>query len=269
MAATDVQVNRLAGVLFGVCFASAAMLVGFDQFTKPLIQKAQAEKTERARKGVLPAGTEKLDQDFRKDEEAGTPHPFTLDLSASWDPQSGELVKILDRDQEKAKAIQVYRGYDKAGKVTGYALVGELPDGYSGDIRFILGVRYDPEIDGFRVSGSKILSHKETPGLGANIISVTYEEDQKAAEEHRDAVPYFLARFVDRKLEEVGLAKDGHPGNIEALTAATITSRAFAGAVRRILELCNRNKAALLHPAGSGGGQATVPVPDRTTERRG
>lgn len=266
MSGPQVDFGRLSGVLFGVCFMSAGLLVGLDQVTGPVIQANQEAKTKRALLSVLPPGTKKTDQAPAKGAEPGPHAPFTLSLADEWSAQQSDLVKILDRDQEKAQAVEVFRGYDDGGAVTGYAMVFELPDGYSGDIRFMVGVRYDEAIGGFRLAGSNILVHKETPGLGANIVHVDYAEKKKAAEEDRAPVPNFLGKLVGRDKGQFGLTKDGVEGGVDSLTAATITTRAYANALARILEMCDRNKDQLLQ-GGPGGQHATRVVP--ATEGRG
>jgi len=50
-----------------------------------------------------------------------------------------------------------------SGHVVGIILPAVTPEGYSGDISMIIGIRTDGSIAGVRV-----LSHKETPGLGDN-----------------------------------------------------------------------------------------------------
>ncbi len=255
MAADSIGPGRLGGVLFAVCFGSAVLLVGVDSQTRPTIDRNQAEKTRRARLGALPSGTVKVDQDSEA---------IVLDLSADWAQNAADLAKVLDRQQEELKKVTVFRGYDQAGTVTGYAVVCELPDGYSGDIRFILGVRFDAASDGFQVAGSKILVHKETPGLGANIQFADYAEVQAASKEGREPIPNFLRRFIGRGAEAVRLKKDGFPDGIDAITASTITSRAYTNAVRRVLELFDRNRDRVL-----GDRQAAMPAKVPAPEGRG
>jgi len=68
-----------------------------------------------------------------------------------------------------------------------------------------------------KILGVHILEHLETPGLGARSTEVRPDEDE----------PWFLRQF--KGLDSVALKKDG--GNIDAITAATITSRAITDAV--------------------------------------
>ncbi len=99
------------------------------------------------------------------------------------------------------------------GDVVGYAVETATKSGFSGEFRLMVG--FSP--DG-KVVGVKVLQHAETPGLG----------DKMAAEGN----PLF-ASFEGRSPGDMTLAvrKDG--GDVDALTAATITSRAYVDAVAR------------------------------------
>lgn len=97
------------------------------------------------------------------------------------------------------------------GGVVGYAVVVE-ERGYGGKMRVVVGASPEGTVVGVRV-----VSQNETPGLGA-----------KVAEEA------FLGQFAGRRLEEIALKKDG--GEIEAVTGATISSRAVVRAVKSGLE---------------------------------
>ena len=79
--------------------------------------------------------------------------------------------------------------------------------GYGGAIDILLGI----ESDG-RLRGIRIISQQETPGLGAKII-----ESQ------------FLDQFAGLSVNEIALSRDG--GSVDAITGATISSRAVVEAV--------------------------------------
>jgi len=76
--------------------------------------------------------------------------------------------------------------------------------GYSGPIEMLMGFNLKGE-----VTGLKILNQIETPGLGSKI-----EED------------WFSKQFVKLKEEDLSFRKENPEGKIEAVTAATISSRA-------------------------------------------
>jgi len=80
--------------------------------------------------------------------------------------------------------------------------------GYGGAIDILVGLQPDGKLRGIR-----IISQQETPGLGAKISE-----------------PTFLDQFVGLSASEVELSKDG--GAIDAITGATISSRAVADEVR-------------------------------------
>lgn len=106
------------------------------------------------------------------------------------------------------------------------------PDGYSGRLRLLVAVRYSGELAGVRV-----LSHKETPGLG-------------------DAVDRTKSSWIDvftgKSLsdpDEAGWAvrKDG--GQFDQFTGATITPRAVVKAVHRALVYYQGHRDLLFTPA--------------------
>ena len=97
------------------------------------------------------------------------------------------------------------------GVLVGYAVEVE-ERGYGGKMRVLVGALPDGT-----VAGVRILSHGETPGLGARVTEEA-----------------FLEQFRGKELGGVVLKKDG--GEIEGVTGATISSRAVVRAVRSGLE---------------------------------
>jgi electron transport complex protein RnfG len=102
------------------------------------------------------------------------------------------------------------------------------PDGYSGNIQLIIGVNVDGSIAGVRV-----LSHRETPGLGDKI------ETQKS-----NWITGFEGKSLGNPIAERWTVKrDG--GEFDQFTGATITPRAVTRAVYRTLLYFKENKATL------------------------
>ena len=121
-----------------------------------------------------------------------------------------------------------YRGR-KDGEVSGIAFQVIAPDGYSGNIHLVIGI----DIDG-TVTGVRVTSHRETPGLG------DYIERAKSS---------WIEQFVGKSLtnpeaKHWRVAKDG--GQFDARAGATITPRAVVKAVRAALDYFARHRAALL-----------------------
>ena len=94
--------------------------------------------------------------------------------------------------------------------------------GFSGRIELMVGILEDGTIN-----NTAVLSHKETPGLGDKM-------DIKKSD--------FPAQFIGKNPESFKLkvTKDG--GDVDAITAATISSRAFCDAVKRASDTYNGEK---------------------------
>ena len=111
------------------------------------------------------------------------------------------------------------------GAVTGVILPATARDGYSGDIRLLVGIDRSGSIAGVRV-----LSHRETPGLGDKV------ELKKS--------PWILS-FDSKTLEAPSsdgwaVKKDG--GEFDAFTGATVTQRAVVSAVKSALDYAQTHK---------------------------
>ena len=125
---------------------------------------------------------------------------------------------------------EVRQGYRvrQGDSVVGVILPATARDGYSGDIRALVGIRKDGSIAGVRV-----VSHRETPGLGDKV-------DLRKSN--------WILGFNHRSLENPGMdgwnvAKDG--GVFDQFTGATVTPRAVTLATRRALEYATLHSAAL------------------------
>lgn len=121
---------------------------------------------------------------------------------------------------EKGIEIEVYKALNESGEVIGCA-IPVTSKGYGGDVSVMVGIS---SVDGGMVTGVEILSHSETPGLGANATS----ED-------------FRNQFKDNpSLHGFSVVKDGtggSEGKIDAITGATITSNAVTNAVNEALNI--------------------------------
>ena len=96
----------------------------------------------------------------------------------------------------------------------GYVITTTDKDGYGGDIQVSVGIQSDGT-----VTGVSFLSISETAGLG-----------MKAKE------PSFYEQYVGKNPTKFAVSKDGGDGEqIDALSGATITSRAVTGAVNAAL----------------------------------
>jgi len=121
-----------------------------------------------------------------------------------------------------ADSTEIYPAL-KNGAQVGAAVVGSSEKGFSGNIKIMVGFNADGTINNIAV-----LEQKETPGLGTKM------KDEK-----------FLQQFRTRNPSEFKLkvTKDG--GEVDALTGATITSRAFCEATQGAWEAFENNRKTL------------------------
>lgn len=99
----------------------------------------------------------------------------------------------------------------KNGAVVGYAVKTFTEKGFSG--KFTMMVGFNPKGE---IVNTSVLEHKETPGLGTKMKEAKF----------KDQFP-----GKNPSTNQLKVKKDG--GQVDAITAATISSRAFCDAVQR------------------------------------
>ncbi len=120
--------------------------------------------------------------------------------------------QVIDMRADPADAdpgLRIAIGYSDADKktVTGYAVPGISANGYAGDIRLMVGLTPDRVVVSYQV-----LAANETPGLGARLGDEA-----------------FVKQFSGKSGAALKVRKDG--GDIDAISGATITSRAVCDAI--------------------------------------
>ena len=113
----------------------------------------------------------------------------------------------------------------KDGELIGVAIETMTNKGFSGNVKIMVGLKPDGTIINY-----KVLEHKETPGLGTK-MDLWFKTDKKNQS--------ILAKHP--KNNNLTVSKDG--GEVDAITAATISSRAFLDAVRVAYETYQDNPA--------------------------
>ncbi len=125
-------------------------------------------------------------------------------------------------DLTNTKNVEVsnlYIAMDEDGNTVGYCAT-VLPEGYGGPVETIVGMDLTGTITGVKVTSNM----SETPGLGAKVTvkeNFTYQFEKRT--------PYFMVK------------RDG--GDIDAITSATITSRAVTEGVNAAAEVIEKNSA--------------------------
>ncbi len=199
----EVTSTRMILTMAAIGLLAGFLIVFTYRTTLPIIEKNRQEYLERAIFEVLP--------------DATTKKVFVV-------TPDGKLEPTTDIH---TKAPKVYAGYNAEGKLVGIALEAR-GQGFQDVISLIYG--YDPYKQA--IIGMKVLESKETPGLGSKI-----ETD-----------PEFLANFkaldvtitpegkIVHPIELVKKGKKTHDWQIEAITGATISSRAVTNILRKSTE---------------------------------
>ena len=137
---------------------------------------------------------------------------------------------MVDSETSLLRTREAEKGYRvrKSGAVVGVILPATARDGYSGDIRTLVGIRLDGSISGVRV-----VSHHETLGLG-DLVDLRRSD--------------WVRGFDNRSLTDppsIGWNVKKNGGVFDQFTGATITPRAVIHATRRALEYANLHKVSL------------------------
>ena len=164
--------------LGAICLVCAALLSSVNAMTAKRIARVQEQKTERAIAQVVPA----------------------------FEGAPVDTAVILDGTEYLVHKAMV------GDSIVGYA-IESVTTGFGGPINLMVGFSGDG-----RIYSTAVISHSETPGLGAKMI---------------DDESYFRTQFVGKKPSEYNLAVSKDGGDVDAITASTITSRAFTQAVAK------------------------------------
>lgn len=117
-------------------------------------------------------------------------------------------------DVDTVNNQRVFRAFDENNSLLGYAIeTDEL--GFGGLIKLMVGIDKDGNLVNY-----SILSHSETPGLGSK-MDKWFVEKSSVCGTPVSAAP-------------LSVTKDG--GSVDAITAATISSRAFLSAVNKAFD---------------------------------
>ncbi|MEW6713448.1 MAG: RnfABCDGE type electron transport complex subunit G [Candidatus Riflebacteria bacterium] len=178
--------------LFVVSAVAGILLAITEEITAPRIAENKKALLEQARKEVLPQAAVFSQNEFKS--------------------------------SESSTAVSYSAGFDQQGNMAG-VVVNVYPKGYAGAIEMVVGLNKDGKI-----AGVKILSQKETPGLGTKLADPVFLEPFKKLLSSKES-PVFMVK------------QDG--GDVDAITAATISSRAFCAGIRSSLDAFNLVKGQL------------------------
>lgn len=175
---------RLTVTLLAICAFVALALAGVNAITKDRIAAVKAEKTQKAIQAVL--------------------------------PQAGNVVEASSFEDETGMVTKVYTAsLGDTAAFYGYA-VEVVPSGFGGGITMMVGVD-----ENGKVLGISIISHAETPGLGA------------VASQNTDKGVAFRDQFVGLT---AGITIGSGENQIDSLSGATISSQAIVDGVNAALQ---------------------------------
>lgn len=198
MAKKESSLKNMLIALLVITAVSGGLLGLVYGMTKDAIAEVDQKKNEAAIQAVLPLNGEITYQadTLRYTDESGRETLFPCNLA-----------------------------YDANHNFQGVA-VKTSEGGFGGKIEMMVGFLADGTI-----KGTSVLSHAETPGLGANMTGK------------------FKDQFVDKNPASYKLTVTKDGGDVDAITAATITSRAFSKAVDKAYKAFEANKAKFITKA--------------------
>jgi electron transport complex, RnfABCDGE type, G subunit len=185
------EIIRPAVTLFLVCAVITGALAVVNDITGPIIEERDMAALQESLSTVLP-GAEEFSDAVSRDE-------------------------LINRGYKAGERISNLYQATAGGETVGY-VVEVVTKGYGGDISMLVGI--DSSLS---VTGVKIMSHSETPGLGAKA------DDEEYLKQYIGAIPGNLYHVVK--------TTPWNDGDIQALSGATVTSRAVANGVSEAASL--------------------------------
>lgn len=197
-------------ILCAITLILGAILAGVHTVTKKPIEDAQAKTNNEACQKVVETGATVGDDDAALVKEVNA-YFAEHDLS-NQKTSEGDLLSVY------VEVTQVHKVTDKDKKENGRVYLANAKKGYGGNISFALGVNGEG-----KVTGISITSESETAGLGANCENADWQKSFAGK-----VLPSDPAQNMYNKNEETD-------SQVQALSGATVTSRAITNAVKGIL----------------------------------
>ena len=183
---------NMALVLTLIAVVAGGILALINSITAPQIEKINEENLQNGIKEVMGGG----------DMQVSTPDTLVANIS------------------NKDKDFIVYHVSDSKGENLGTA-VQTSENGFGGELKILVG--FDPK---GTILGYTVLQHSETPGLGAK-AGLWFQKDGKG-----NIIGMNPGEKADNGKTKLAVSKDNDGGVVDAITASTITSRAFLLAIQ-------------------------------------
>ena len=207
-------------ILCVITLVLGGILAGVYTMTKGTIAQRQADTDSKACEKVIASVDGATVADAGDDAVAQANDFLTKHILNS----SKEVEEEQSESYSKYVNVTTVKKLQVNGSDAGYVYIADAKKGYCGSISFVLGV-YNGT-----VTGIEITSPSETAGLGANCESDSFKNkfalDKGLQYPSSDEIPMFY---------KAGTTPKDEKGQIEAMSGATVTSRAIANAVKGIL----------------------------------
>lgn len=207
------SISKNSAILATFAVITAALIAFTFQGTQPRIIEAERRAAQRALFEIVPQS--RHDNDLLSDILL-----LPLDQAAQLNVPEGANIHVARSEGEPVALI----------------IPTTATDGYSGDIRLLVGVNVDGSLAGVRV-----LSHKETPGLG----------DKIELGKNNWILGFNAKSLENPALEKWRVRKDG--GDFDQFAGATITPRAVVKQVKNVLQYVNTHREELKQRTRANG----------------
>lgn len=206
------------GIFLGITgLISALVLAVVSHVTAKPIEQAKTAQQMKAMSQVLPA----FDNDPSK-------CVFKTKTVSGWDV--------------------TFMGAKKDGKLVAVAAIGANPNGYAGKVEMLMGI----EPDG-KIIASLITGHNETPGLGANVCTRSFQKTIYNVTKPAPAglAPnVYLDQFSGKTAGDKAWAVKKNGGDFAYRTGATITSSVITQLAYEIDRAYTLNKKEIISSFG-------------------
>lgn len=201
------SIGKNSAILAGFALATAFVLAFTHHLTAEKIAASERRAAQKALLELVPLSRHNNDM-------LADSRPLTQQEQRAFSVDDSQAIYYAKQNDEQVALV----------------VPSVAPDGYSGAIKLIIGINIDGSLAGVRV-----LSHKETPGLG----------DKIDLKKHDWILSFSGKSLQNPSVEDWKVKKDG--GVFDQFTGATITPRAVVNRVRETLSYVAQHKAELLN----------------------
>jgi len=197
------EITRMIVVLTAISVASGLVLSFVDKFTKDPIE-------------------------YQKLKFVKGPAVLAVLTDYDNDPIKEYKKNVILEKKENSVITKILFPAKRKGKLTGVAfeVTGQ---GYHGSLGIMIGIDIQRNI----LTGMRVMTHSETPGLGARAVE-----------------PSFYSQFSGLRIDDIALSDRG--GKINAISGATMTSQGVVKAVKEGMHLYLRSRKKMIDALKTG-----------------